>query len=74
MVWTPLQAPQVSAGCHFVTLVVAHEGTFLDSNDDRLDPSKADADASLLTWTVNVDPTDGQNTLLNCPPSVGVSQ
>jgi hypothetical protein len=64
LVWPPAGT---SAGCHFVTLVVAHTGSFLESDDERLDPTVADEDASLLTWTVNVDPTDGENTLLNCP-------
>ncbi|HKO47058.1 MAG TPA: hypothetical protein VJV79_05005 [Polyangiaceae bacterium] len=65
--WIPMQ---VSAGCHFVTLVVAHGSSFQSNNDDLLDPSKADEDASLVTWTVNMYPTDDLNTLPNCPSSV----
>jgi hypothetical protein len=68
LTWTP---NRVSDGCHFVTLVVAHVSTFLADDDDRLDPSKADADASLLTWTVNMNPpADSQDTLPNCPSGV----
>ena len=39
------------------------------------DASKAVEDAALLTWTVNVDPpSDGVNTLLNCPSSTSPVQ
>jgi len=63
-------------GCHFVTLVVAHFNSFLSSNDDHLDPTKAEDDASLLSWTVNINPSaDAPNTLAECPsvvsPQVG---
>ena len=60
-----------SNGCHFVTLVVAHSSSFQSSNDDRLEPTKADEDASLLVWTVNVNPSSlAPNTLANCPTTV----
>ena len=60
--WTPL----TTDGCHFMSLIVAHESSFLDSNNDRLDPRKADDDAAIVTWTVSVNPkVDG--TLENCP-------
>ena len=68
--WLPIVPMDVAPGCHFVTLVVAHESSFLSSNDERLDPTKAPDDASLLTWTVNIDPSpDAPNTLVNCPSS-----
>jgi hypothetical protein len=61
-----LWLPDTTPGCHFLTLIVAHRSSFLDSNEDRLDPRKADEDAAMVTWTVNVDPADGR-TLINCP-------
>ncbi len=70
--WVPIN---VTTGCHFVTLVVAHSSSFQSIDDDHLEPSKADDDASLVTWTVNMNPpTDGENTLPNCPSSVGAVQ
>ncbi len=69
--WVPTR---VSAGCHFVTLVVAHTSSFQTNDDDHLDTAKADEDAALVTWTVNVDPTDNVNTLPNCPSSVATVQ
>lgn len=71
--WRPIS---VSDGCHFVTLVVAHVNSFQPNNDDHLDLTKAGDDASLVSWTVNVNPSsDAPNTLANCPspvvPSVG---
>jgi len=72
--WQPIVPNDVSVGCHFVTLVVAHSGSFLSSNDERLDPTKAEYDASLLTWAVNIDPApDAPNTLANCPSPVVAS-
>ncbi len=70
--WVPAN---VTDGCHFVTLVVAHASSFLTSNDDHLDPNRADDDAALVTWTVNMDPPpDDVNTLPNCPSSTSPGQ
>jgi len=72
--WLPTKQ-SVSAGCHFVTLIVAHRSSFQSSDENHLDASKAVEDAALLTWTVNVDPpSDGVNTLLNCPSSTSPVQ
>jgi len=72
--WVPDSA-NVSQGCHFVTLIVAHRGSFQGNDEDRLDPSKAAEDAAFLTWTVNVDPpTDAVNNLINCPTSTSTAQ
>jgi len=54
-------------GCHYVSLVVAHENSFLKQIDEtRLDPRRADDDAAIVTWTVSIDPTEN-TTLENCP-------
>jgi hypothetical protein len=56
------------AGCHFLSLVVAHRSSFLIADDeDHLDPKAAEEDAAIVTWTVNIDPKDAGNTLPNCP-------
>lgn len=56
-----------SDGCHFMSLIVAHRSTFLEENDEaHLDPDKADDDAAIVTWTVNMNPPE-DGALLNCP-------
>ena len=67
--WSP---DKKDAGCHFLSLVVAHTDTFLNNiDDDKLDPKKADDDAAIATWTVNVDPP-ADFALENCPsPNTG---
>ena len=56
------------AGCHFLSLVVAHRDSFLIAEDeDHLNPKAAEEDAAIVTWTVNIDPKDAGNTLPNCP-------
>ena len=58
--------PSTSNGCHFLSLIVAHHNTFLQTDEDHLDPRLAADDAAIVTWTVSVNPTvDG--TLTNCP-------
>jgi len=61
--WLP---PTTLKGCHFLSLVVAHQSSFLQSDEGHLDPRYADDDAAIVTWTVNVNPTD-DGTLENCP-------
>ena len=63
--WSPKAS---DAGCHFLSLVVAHRDSFLIAeNEDQLIPTKAEEDAAIITWTVNIDPVDASNTLPNCP-------
>jgi len=70
--WTP--RPLTSPGCHLLTLIVAHESTFIGADQNRLDPAKAGDDAAIINWWVNVDPTtDLIHTLVNCPVSGGMS-
>lgn len=59
--------PKTDKGCHFLSLVVAHTSSFLNTiDDDRLDPRYANDDAAIATWTINVDPpSDGS--LQDCP-------
>ncbi len=59
--------PATTKGCHFMSLVVAHRSSFLESDEDHLDPRKADDDAAIVTWTVNVDDPVGDGALVNCP-------
>jgi len=55
-------------GCHLLSIVVAHRDTFQLLQIDRLDPKKADTDAAIINWWVNVDPDPGQErSLINCP-------
>jgi hypothetical protein len=62
------------AGCHFLSLVVAHTNSFLEADDDQLIPAAAEEDASIITWTVNIDPPPGAvNTLSNCPSRAAVA-
>jgi hypothetical protein len=59
---------QYVTGCHFVTLVVAHQNSFLDVDDLHLDPRDADDDAALVTWTVNVVRSSSDDTTIaSCP-------
>jgi len=58
-------------GCHFLSLVVAHRSSFLANDDDKLNPAKADDDAAIVTWTVNVDPP-ADFALENCPTASAV--
>lgn len=62
--WQPMGVK----GCHFLTLVVAHESTFQEGDQWNLDPRFAVDDAALVTWTVNVltSPTDS-TTIASCP-------
>ncbi len=59
-------SPMTTSGCHFITLIVAHESTFLQNDLVHLDQRYADDDAAILTWTVNVDPSADMS-LKNCP-------
>ena len=64
--WLP---ENISDGCHFVSLIVAHSKTFLKNDNDRLDPTRADDDAAIVTWTVNVNPPPDMS-LPNCPTNM----
>jgi len=64
--WVP---DKKDAGCHFASLVVAHTDSFLKETEDKLDPKKADDDAAIATWTVNVDPP-ANFALENCPSPI----
>jgi len=58
--------PTTTKGCHFLSLVVAHRDSFKQDDEDHLEPSRANDDAAIVTWTVNVNPPpDGA--LENCP-------
>jgi len=58
--------PMTTKGCHFLSLVVAHRDSFQLVDEDHLDPARANDDAAIVTWTVNVNPPpDGA--LENCP-------
>jgi hypothetical protein len=57
-------------GCHLLTLIVAHRTSFLKSDNDILDPAKADTDAAIINWWLNVNATSA-STLVDCP-TVGV--
>lgn len=58
--------PMTTAGCHFMSLIVAHQSSFLENDDVHLDPRRADDDAAIVTWTVSVDPA-ADMALRNCP-------
>ncbi|HET7539499.1 MAG TPA: hypothetical protein VFK05_06495 [Polyangiaceae bacterium] len=60
--WTPM----TTKGCHYLSLVVAHRSSFLESDEDHLDPRYADEDAAIVTWTIGLDPPIG-GALENCP-------
>jgi hypothetical protein len=61
--WTPYVT-----GCHFVTLVVAHQSSFLKGDEIQLNPLRADDDAALVTWTVNVAVSSSDaTTIASCP-------
>ena len=65
--WYPIPG-KYSAGCHFLSLVVAHRNSFyLETQEDHLIPKEAEVDAAIVTWTVNLDPVGAENTLANCP-------
>lgn len=67
-IWRPVG---IKEGCHYMSLVVAHRGSFLNGDAIHLDKTKGDQDAAIVTWVVNVGPAAGQeHTLLNCPVSV----
>ena len=58
------------AGCHYISLIVAHRGSFQNVDGDHLDPAAGERDAAIVSWIVNVGPTVGQeNTLKDCPVS-----
>ena len=58
------------AGCHVFTVVVAHDGTFLEDDGFHLDPKKAGDDAAIVSWWMNVNaPDNASNTLVDCPRS-----
>lgn len=59
--WIP-----VTKGCHYLSLVVAHRSSFLESDEDQLNPKYADEDAAIVTWTVGIDPPVS-GALENCP-------
>jgi len=63
--WTPVKGV-VTDGCHFVSLIVAHSDSFLSNDNTHLDPRRADDDAAIVTWTVNVNPPPDMS-LVNCP-------
>ncbi len=74
--WT-WKVPLLSANCHLLSLVVAHRTSFEPSDNDVLDPDKADKDAAIINWWLNVNvPTASAATLVNCPllgiPALGV--
>jgi hypothetical protein len=53
-------------GCHTVSMVVAHLGSY--TTPQLLDTKKADTDAAIITWWVNVNPpADAPLTLIGCP-------
>ena len=59
--------PSTTSGCHFLSLIVAHHNSFLQSSDEvHLNPRFANDDAAIVTWTVNVNPPD-DGSLPNCP-------
>jgi hypothetical protein len=62
--WSP--AATQTTGCHFISLIVAHESSFYLNDNSQLNPSYADDDAAIVTWTVNVNPPD-DGTLRDCP-------
>jgi hypothetical protein len=65
--WTVKVAPP---GCHLLSLVVAHRSSFLQMDNDSLDPAKADLDAAIINWWLNVNPSDDMvTTLTDCPTS-----
>jgi len=66
--WPP---DATSFGCHFLSLIVAHRSTFLESIDEnRLDPRRAPDDAAIVTWTVNVDDASSSAALEDCPTKI----
>jgi hypothetical protein len=65
---TPFSVGALDTGCHTVTLLVAHISSFSSANTQTLDPEKAKTDAAIITWWVNVNPSQDQlTTLSNCP-------
>jgi len=60
--WTPM----TTKGCHYLSLIVAHRSSFLESDEDHLNPRYADDDAAIVTWTIGVDPPVS-GALENCP-------
>ena len=58
-----------SAGCHLLSLIVAHRSSFKDNPASTLKTdAAATADATILNWWMNVDADPSlASTLANCP-------
>ena len=63
--WYPAMTG-TGTGCHFMSLIVAHDSSFYQNDNLHLNPSYADDDAAIVTWTVNVNPPN-DDTLKDCP-------
>jgi len=56
------------AGCHLLSLVVAHDSSFKTNPSYMLNADAENRDAAIINWWMNVDVTSGPvSTLENCP-------
>ena len=64
--WTVPSLP--IAGCHLLSLIVAHESSFQANPSYVLNADAAIQDAAIISWWMNVDVKSGPvSTLENCP-------
>ena len=60
--------PDVSNGCHIVTIIVGHESSFKANDITHLNPRTAGDDAAIVNWWAEINPDkNAPNTLTNCP-------
>lgn len=64
---TSAQTPNDN-GCHVFSIVVAHESSFKNQDNNMLDPQKAGDDAAIVSWWTNINPPNNAvDTLTDCP-------